>query len=79
MSYKQVLILREQGDAFQTEISKVQRENISTWCCVGQGHSEIGVTFEKNVFEPHELCKAYVKMDNSQCNLAMNNVRLAIE
>ena len=44
-----------------------------------QGPSSINVTFEKNVFEPTEVCRAIVNVDNSQCNLNINNVRLAIE
>ena len=37
------------------------------------------VNFEKNVFEPHELCRAMITLDNSKCNLEMTGVRLAIE
>jgi hypothetical protein len=69
MKHKQVLILREQGDAFQTNISHTDAHNIKTWCCMSQGESRISTNFEKNVFEPHEICKAFVNIDNSQCNL----------
>jgi hypothetical protein len=79
MKYKQVLILREQGDTFQVNINQSQENRISTWCCVDQGPSKISVQFEKNVFEPTEVCKAIVNIDNSGCNLAMNGVRLAME
>lgn len=79
MKYKQVLIVREQGDSYQVNINTAQENRISTWCCVDQGPSRIGVNFDKNVFEPHEICKAFVNIDNSQCNLNMQHVRLAIE
>ena len=79
MKYKQVLIVREQGDAFKMEIKKEQENRINTWCCVDQGPSKLVVSFEKNVFEPTEVCKAYVNIDNKGCNLNMQHVRLAIE
>jgi hypothetical protein len=37
------------------------------------------VTFEKNIFEPHERCVADAIIDNDHCNLAINDVRLAVE
>lgn len=79
MRHKQVLILREMGDAFRENISHNDSHNISTWCCCSQGVSSVNTTFDKNVFEPHELCKAVVNIDNSQCNLEITNVRLALE
>lgn len=79
MKYKQVLIVREQGDTYQVNIDQKQTNRITTWCCIDQGPSSVNVTFEKNVFEPSEICKAVVNVDNSQCNLNINNVRLAIE
>jgi len=79
MVNKQVLILREMGDSFQTNISQAHSNRMKTWCCVDQGPSAVSVNFEKNIFEPHEVCKANVSVDNSQCNLNVNHVRLAIE
>lgn len=79
MRHKQVLILREQGEAFQQNIVHTDENNISTWCCMSQGVSRVTTTFEKNVFEPHETCKAIVSIDNSQCNLQIQNVRLCLE
>lgn len=65
MHHKQVLILREMGDAYKENITHTDENNISTWCCCSQGVSRVITTFEKNVFEPHELCKAIVNIDNS--------------
>lgn len=79
MKYKQVLIVREQGDAYQTNINQSQTNNVKTWCCMDQGPSTVNVNFEKNVFEPTDVCKATVNVNNSQCNLNINHVRLAIE
>jgi hypothetical protein len=79
MRHKQVLILREMGDAFQQNISYTDENNISTWCCMSQGFSRVTTTFEKNIFEPHENCKALVNVDNSQCNLQIQGIRLALE
>lgn len=44
-----------------------------------QGPSTVEVEFAKNVFEPTDVCKATVNVNNSQCNLNINHVRLAIE
>lgn len=79
MKYKQVLIVREQGDTYQTNINQSQTNNVKTWCCMDQGPSTVEVNFEKNVFEPTDVCKAIVNVNNSQCNLNINHVRLAIE
>jgi hypothetical protein len=79
MAHKQVLILREMGDDFKQNIVHTDENNISTWCCMSQGVSRVSTTFEKNTFEPHEICKAVVNIDNSQCNLQIQNVRFALE
>lgn len=79
MKNKQVLIVREQGDNFQTNINRTDEHNITTWCCVNQGRSRITTNFEKNVFEPHEACKAFLTIDNSGCNLNMEHVSLSLE
>ena len=57
----------------------MSEHRITTWCCVDQGTSKIEVVFDKNVFEPHEVCKAHVHLDNARCNVNLNEVRLAIE
>jgi sporulation-control protein spo0M len=46
---------------------------------MSQGVSRVTTTFEKNIFVPNEMCKAIVSIDNSQCNLSIQNVRLALE
>jgi hypothetical protein len=79
MKYKQILTIREPGEYAQAHIHRKDEHRITTWCCVDQGISAIEVHFEKNVFEPHEICRAHVKLDNSRCNVALTGVRLAIE
>ena len=79
MRHKQVLILREMGDAYQENIVHNAENSITTWCCMNQGVSRVTTEFEKNVFEPRETCKAKVSIDNSACNLQMTGVRFALE
>ncbi len=79
MKYKQILVIREQGEAFKTDITQATETRLSTWCCVDQGMTKLQVNFEKNVFEPNDVCKALINLDNSGCNLTMSGVRLAIE
>ena len=79
MKYKQVLVIREYDVAFQTNLKSSSENQITTWCCVDQGRSRIDVEFEKNVFEPHEVCKADVHLHNQNCNAPLTNVRLAVE
>ena len=79
MKNKQVIILREMGDNYQTDITRTDEHDISTWCCINQGRSRITTKFDKNVFEPHEVCKAYINVDNSNCNLNMEHVSLSLE
>lgn len=79
MTHKQILIIRELGAAYEQNIGKREESGITTWCCVNQGRSAIKVNFDKNVFDPTEVCKAFVNVDNSQCNIGMRAVRLALE
>jgi hypothetical protein len=79
MKHKQVLILREMGESFETNITRTDEHNITTWCCVNQGSSRITTNFEKNVMEPHDTCKAFINIDNSLCNLNMAHVSLSLE
>jgi rRNA processing protein Krr1/Pno1 len=51
----------------QNEIKQTSEHNLKTWCCVDQGTSKIEVTFDKNVFEPAEICRARVALDNTRC------------
>ena len=79
MEYKQVLIIREHPPSFEADIKKKSDKKITTWCCVNQGVSEIECKFEKNIFTPNEDCDCIVEIDNDKCNIAMTNVRLAVE
>ena len=78
MVYKQVLTIREPM-AFQQDITKTSEHKIKTWCCINQGDSRIDVQFPKNIFYPNEICESKILLDNSKCQIAMTNVRLAIE
>ena len=78
MFYKQILIVREEI-AFKEGIGQVSENKITTWCCVDQGTSKIEVKFPKNSFFPNEVVDAKVLLDNTRCNVALTNVRLAVE
>ncbi len=78
MKYKQVLMIRE-GASAAGNLKQTSENQITTWCCANQGTSRIEVEFEKNVFEPSEVCRAFVRLDNSHCNVRLENVRLAVE
>ena len=71
MKYKQVVVIREMGEQFQTNISQVSENRITTWCCVDQGTSKIEVKFDKNVLEPHVVCRAHIDLNNAACNVAL--------
>lgn len=36
-------------------------------------------TFDKNSFYPNEVARAHVTVDNSQCSIALTDVRMAVE
>ena len=59
-----------------TEISETSE--IKTWGCCAQGTSSMKAKFNKNIFSPQEEAEANVEIDNSQCNLAIKGVKLAI-
>jgi len=79
MKFKTIMVIREHDVAFEVGRKTTSELPISTWCCVNQGQSKIEVEFEKNVFEPIEVCRASVNLDNSRCNTRLTNVRLAVE
>lgn len=79
MKFKQVLILREVPPNAEASIKQTSEHQITTWCCMDQGRSKIEVTFDRNTFLPNEVCTADIHIDNTNCNIAMNHVRLAVE
>ena len=78
MSHKTVLCVREKEQLeVGTEISETNE--VKTWGCCAQGSTSLKVKFNKNIFTPQEEAEAIVEIDNSQCNLAINGVKLAIQ
>lgn len=77
LKHKAVLCVREK-EQFEvgTEISETSE--IKTWGCCAQGTSSMKAKFNKNIFSPQEEAEANVEIDNSQCNLAIKGVKLAI-
>ena len=76
--YKSTLCVREPAEVFDANINKRDRDPIVTWCCCSQGHSEMKTVFEKNNFMPHEVARATVNVDNSDCKLDCNQVKMDI-
>ena len=60
-------------------LARSSEVKIVTCCCSDQGVSKVGATFEKNIYEPHEVCRAIITLDNSNCNVDVTQVRLAVE
>jgi hypothetical protein len=63
-------------------VSTLQGEmtsNLSTWCCVSQGVSHIKCAFERNAYAPGETANILCEVDNSQCKLAVKNLRASLK
>ena len=77
MKYKQHLIVHEPPVAFEqgrftdvtTEISE---------CFGAKGTCKLYVRFSKNVFYSNEIAYAEVTVDNSQCDLAVEEVEFQV-
>lgn len=51
---------------------------IKTWGCCSQGNSSIEAEFNKNVFTPHETAEGEIKINNSECKVAVASVTFGI-
>lgn len=76
--YKTTLMIREKNEKEKTEVKEKDRDNIKTWCCIDQGHSEMKVEFNKTVFTPQDKAIADCKIDNSECKIDCKEVKLEI-
>ena len=74
LRYKQWLIVHERPVDFQADKVEIQNKPITTWCCAGQGNSELSVQFQKNVFFANEVAQALVGVDNSKCQLDIESI-----
>lgn len=79
MKYKQVLVVKEIPPPAESDIKQTSEHQITTWCCCDQGSCKVDVKFERNTFFPNEICRAQADVDNTQCNLGVHDVRLAVE
>ena len=72
-------MIQEHFGKFEKDIRTVSEQIVKTWCCVNQGPSKLEVKFDKNTYEPHEICKCQSIIDNSRCEVALQDIRSAIE
>lgn len=79
MKYKQVLVIREPPVEFKMNEAQMEESKISTWCCIDQGVSKMWANYEKNIYTPNEVAKAMIHVDNSQCTLAVTQVKFFVE
>lgn len=78
LKYKQLLVLHEPPVEFQQNALQLKDFPIATCCCCAQGNARIQVQFSKNVFFTNEQAFANVTVDNSQCNLPINQISFNI-
>lgn len=79
ITYRQVILVRENPKGFAQLINQESTYQLTTWCCLNQGTSKIQGRFEKNMYMPNEVVKADAIISNQMCNLAMTSIRLSVE
>lgn len=79
MKHKQVIIIREPPVQFKMNEQQGEEANIKTWCCIDQGVSKMWVNYEKNIYTPNEVAKAFINIDNSRCTLNCTTVKFWLE
>ena len=79
MKHKTVLIIREKPVEMRTDQTLSETSEIKTWGCCAQGTSSLKAEFNKNVFTPDETAEGDLKIDNSNCKVAVKEVRFSIE
>lgn len=71
-----LIIVRQSADNFDYPPSKVVSKKLKTWCCKSQGKSALKVAFSKEHFHPDERLQVQCDLDNSQCKLNGNLIKL---
>ena len=79
MKYKQVLAIREKPVNFESYAEKQERVHMKTCCCCDQGHCQMKTWFEKNIYTPQETARSTFAIDNSECQLTVNNVSFSVQ
>mmetsp|Transcript_41019 Transcript_41019/g.30169 ORF Transcript_41019/g.30169 Transcript_41019/m.30169 type:complete len:132 (+) Transcript_41019:312-707(+) len=79
MSYKKVLLIRQTPPELLHDIARTGEKEIKSFCCINQGISRLSVIFDKNIFEPNEVSKVKIQLDNKGCNIDMRNVTFKLE
>jgi len=78
MKHKTVLVIREKAVALKEDTVLEETSEIKTWLCCNQGKSKMKCEFAKNVYTPDEEAEGEVKIDNSDCKLAVTKVTFSI-
>ena len=73
-----MLSIREKPVSLEEDVTIKETSEITTWCCCSQGTSALEAEFNKNVFMPNEKAEGEIKIDNSQCKVAVTRVRFSI-
>ena len=53
-------------------------QDITTWCCISRGSTQIKAQFSKDAFMPGEVARVQVEADNSQCKNSISAVRCSL-
>jgi len=79
MKHKQIIAIREPPVQFKMNEQQGEVANLKTWCCIDQGTSHMWVNYEKNIYTPQEVCRAFINIDNSNCTLNCTQVKFWLE
>lgn len=52
---------------------------MKTCCCLDKGHCQMKTWFEKNIYTPQETARGTFAIDNSECQLTVENVSFSVQ
>lgn len=76
MNSANLIIVRQSADNFEYPNKKLKTKQVKSWCCINQGLSTLNVSLLKDHYHPDQELKANISLDNTQCNLDGNNIKL---
>lgn len=74
-----MLAIREEPVKLKTDAVIEETCEIKTWGCCSQGASSLKAEFNKNVFTPREDAEGEIKINNTDCKVAVTDVCFFIE
>ena len=75
---KRVLLVNPNPPPMAQAAEMVNKSEVKTCCCFGQGPAEIMAYFERNVYYPTETAKAFIRMDNSKCAKDIEHISMKL-